>query len=235
MPLDNRCRGECGSTFARLAVASRLAIAAVAVGCFTLLPPAASASIHSVPLPPWIAQMEAWPGNAANPAENSGPLQQAMASMEIEHMLSHMASSGERLTSVHAGSVTQTIQRRIIHSLNALIAQAEQAQSSSSGGKKKSHQHENSSMAMSQTGQQPSGPTNTPSHAAHHSYVPPGEGLHPGHMSAFHSNKRQWGNLPPRARNMILNAMHKQSLPQYRALVNQYYKRLAQMASPTGH
>ncbi len=205
------------------------------LGVLTFSTSAAGALTHSVKLPPWIAQMEAWPGDGANPATNSGPLQQAMAATEIEHMLSRMASSGERLTTVHAGTVTQTIQRKIIHSLNALIAQAEEAQSSSSSGKKKSHQRQSSSMSMSQTGPQPYSPTNSPSHAAHESHLTPGQGLHPNHISPFHSNKRQWGNLPPRARSMILNALHKQSLPQYRALVNQYYKKLAQMASPTGH
>ncbi len=209
--------------------------ASIMLAVLTLSTSAACALTHSVTLPPWIAQMEAWPGDGANPATNSGPLQQAMARTEIEHMLSRMASSGERLTTVHTGALTQTIQRKIIHSLNALIAQAEQSQSSSSSGKKKSHQQQSSSMAMSQTGPQPYSPTNSPSHAAHESHLTPGQGQHPNQISPFHSNKRQWGNLPPRARSMILNALHKQSLPQYRALVNEYYRKLAQMASPTSH
>ncbi len=197
--------------------------------------PIASARTHSIALPPWIAQMEAWPGDGANPSENSGPLQKDLVRDEIAHMLSHMASSGERLASVQAGSVTQTIQHKIIDSLNALIAQAEQSQSSSSSSGKQSHQRQNASMAMSQTGPQPYSPTNSPSHAAHESHLTPGQGVHPHQISPFHSNRRQWGNLPPRARSMILNALHKQALPQYRALVNQYYKRLAELASPNGH
>jgi hypothetical protein len=148
-------------------------------------------------------------------------------------MLSRMAESRERLTAADAGATTQTIQQKIIQSLNTLIAQAEQSESSSSSsGRKK--QRENSSMSMQQSGQQSGGPTNSRSHANHHSYLPPGEGQRPGTISSFHSDKRQWGNLPPRTRNMILNAMHKASLPQYRSLVNDYYKKLAQMASPHG-
>ncbi|MGC8559339.1 MAG: hypothetical protein ACP5O1_01520 [Phycisphaerae bacterium] len=194
---------------------------------------AAAGYTHSVPLPPWIQQMEAWPGGTLNPSQSTGPMQKAMTARAIGEMISRMAQSEERLTAAHAGPVTQTIQKKIIQSLNELIAQAEKSQSSSSSSKKK-HQQQNSSMAMQQTGQQPGEPTNSPSHANHHSYLPPGEGEHPNTISPFHSSKRQWGNLPPRTRNMILNAMHKASLPQYRSLVNDYYKKLAQMASPSG-
>lgn len=194
---------------------------------------AADAGTHSVPLPPWIEQMEAWPGAAMNPSQSTGPMQKKMTARAIEEMISRMAKSGERLATAHAGPVTQTIQKKIIQSLNELIEQAEQAQSSSSSSKKKSQQ-ENSSMSMEQTGQQTGETTSSPSHANHHSYLPPGEGTHPNTISPFHSSKHQWGNLPPRTRNMILNAMHKGSLPQYRSLVNDYYKKLAQMASPRG-
>jgi hypothetical protein len=194
---------------------------------------ASDASMHSVPLPPWIEQMEAWPGAAMNPSQSTGPMQKAMTARAIDEMISRMAQSEERLTAAHAGPVTQTIQKKIIESLNELIAQAEQAQSSSSSSKKKSQQ-QNSSMAMKQTGPQTGEPTNSPSHANHHSYLPPGQGTHPNTISPFHSSKHQWGNLPARTRNMILNAMHKGSLPQYRSLVNDYYKKLAQMASPSG-
>ena len=194
---------------------------------------AADAGMHSVPLPPWIEQLEAWPGAAMNPSQSTGPMQKAMTARAIEEMLSRMAQSEERLTAAQAGPVTQTIQKKIIQSLNELIAQAEQSQSSSSSSKKKSQQ-QNSSMAMQQTGQQTAEPTNSQSHANHHSYLPPGQGTHPNTISPFHSSQHQWGNLPPRTRHMILNAMHKGSLPQYRSLVNDYYKKLAQMASPRG-
>ncbi len=194
---------------------------------------AADAGTHSVPLPPWIQQLEAWPGAAMNPSQSTGPMQKAMTARAIEEMISRMAKSGERLATAHAGPVTQTIQKKIIQSLNELIAQAEQAQSSSSSSKKKSQQ-QNSSMAMQQTGPQTAEPTNSQSHANHHSYLSPGQGTHPNTISPFHSSQHQWGNLPPRTRNMIPNAMHKGSLPQYRSLVNDYYKKLAQMASPRG-
>ncbi len=219
----------------RINSAPILLTSAVLAAILSLCGTAAGAPMQHAPIPPWVLQMEAWPGAQPNPASHSGPMLKQVARDEIKSMLSRMNASGQRLYAAHAGSKTQIIQQKIIRSLNALIAAAEQSQSGPSSGKKKKQQKESSSMSMSQTGSQPGTPPNSPSHAAHRSHLTPGEGLRPGTMNAFHTRKQQWGNLPPRARNLILNALHHEPLPQYRQLVNQYYERLGKLGTPHHH
>ncbi len=165
---------------------------------------------------PWVKTLKA----------TSQPSQQQI-NADLQDVLKGMSTSARRLKLANAGVKTQVVQKRIITRLDQLIKMAEQSQGKSSGRQKqKSQQQQSMSMQQSQ------GPNNspmTPSQAAKKSSIPSGGVMNPGDLKAFNSNKRQWGNLPPRERNMILNALRHQTLPQYKSLVRQYYESLAKL------
>lgn len=169
--------------------------------------------------------MMGWPWVKHNSAGSQPSQQQINA--ELQDVLKGMNASARRLKSANAGVKTQAVQKRIIARLNELIKIAEQSQGKSSGRQKRKSQQQQS-MSMQQFRGANSSPM-TPSQAAKNSYIPGGGVMNPGDLKAFNSNKRQWGNLPPRERNMILNALRHQTLPQYKSLVRQYYESLAKL------
>lgn len=169
--------------------------------------------------------MMGWPWVKPNNAGSQPSQQQINA--ELQDVLKGMNTSSQRLKSANAGMKTQTVQKNIIARLDQLIKIAEQSQGKSSGQQKgKSEQQQ--SMSMQQSRGANSSPL-TPTQAATNSSIPSGAVMNPGDLKAFNSNKRQWGNLPPRERNMILNALRHQTLPQYKSLVQQYYESLAKL------
>ena len=169
--------------------------------------------------------MMGWPWLKHNRASSQPTPQQINA--DLQDVLKGMNTSAHRLKSANAGIKTQAVQKNIIARLDQLIKMAEQSQGKSSGERnRKSRQQQSMSMRQSRGSNTP---PMTPSHAAKNSYIPGGGVMNPGDLKSFDSNKRQWGNLPPRERNMILNALRHQTLPQYKSLVRQYYESLAKL------
>ncbi len=169
-----------------------------------------------------------WPWLKQNSA-GAQPSQQQI-NQDLQDVLKGMSTSAQRLKAADAGAKTQEVQKRIIARLDQLIKIAEKSQGQSGGQQKKKSQ-EQQSMSMQQSTGSNTSPM-TPSASATHSFIPGGGVMNPGELKQFTSNKRQWGNLPPRERNMILNALRHQSLPQYKALVRQYYESLAKLNAP---
>jgi hypothetical protein len=161
--------------------------------------------------------------------ENSGVAQPSpqQINADLQAVLAGMSSSARRLKAADAGAGTQAVQKKIIARLDQLIKIAEQSQGKS-GGQQKNKSQQQQSMSMQQSTGNNTSPM-TPSHSAKHSYIPGGGVMNPGSLKSFISNKRQWGNLPARERNMILNALRHQTLPQYQSLVRQYYESLAKL------
>ena len=169
--------------------------------------------------------MMGWPWLKHNSASSRPSPQQINA--DLQDVLKGMNTSARRLKSANAGMKTQAVQKSIIARLDQLIKIAEQSRGKSSGRRnRKSRQRQSMSMRQSRGSNTP---PMTPSHAARNSYIPGGGVMNPGDLKSFNSNKRQWGNLPPRERNMILNALRHQTLPQYKSLVRQYYESLAKL------
>lgn len=178
--------------------------------------------------PAWAQQMLAWPLVAHHAVAPVDPQQEAQKC--LTSVLKNMATSESGLLARNAGEPTQAAQKRVVLSLDELIKLAEKMSQGGSKGKQH-HQKQQGSMGMQPSqGQSPGhGPTSSPSQAATQSYLP-GGGVSPVQTGKpFESQKKQWGNLPPRARNLIINAMRNESLPRYKGLVNAYYRALGRM------
>lgn len=169
--------------------------------------------------------MMGWPWLKAHNSAAQPSQQQINA--DLKAVLAGMSASAQRLKTADAGARTQAVQKNIIRRLDQLIKIAEQSQGKSGGQQKKKSQ-EQQSMSMQQASGSNTSPM-TPSQSAKNSYIPGGGVMNPGDLKSFTSNKRQWGNLPARERNMILNALRHQTLPQYQSLVRQYYESLAKL------
>ncbi len=172
--------------------------------------------------------MMGWPWLKANNSAAQPSQQQINA--DLNAVIAGMSTSAQRLKTADAGARTQAVQKKIIRRLDQLIKIAEQSQGKS-GGQQKKKSPEQQSMSTQQASGSNTSPM-TPSQSAKNSYIPGGGVMNPGDLKSFTSNKRQWGNLPARERNMILNALRHQTLPQYQSLVRQYYESLAKLNQP---
>jgi hypothetical protein len=180
---------------------------------------------RSAPQPAWLFRMHAWPGGTAQLENPQDDAQQA-ANADLQTMMDNMQSSAQRLQANDPGVQTQQDQAKIVQSLSELIALVAQMTGS---GSSSSSSRQNPAMQL-QMNQNPSGPQPmSPSSSATNSYIPPAGSLTPGGSQPLDSQRSEWGNLPPAARNMILNAMHSEALPEYKQQVDSYYRALAQI------
>ena len=199
----------------------------------------ASSPADSVAPPQWLQRGLAWPNLTPKLVQPKTPKTPAPNPQQIgrmlKDMLQGMGQSAKHLYSYHAGNTTQTIQKKIISDLDQLIAIAKKSPPPSGSGKSKK---KNKSQQMSKNTRSPSSglssPTNSPSAPAPHSYNPSGGPMNPQTGKPFLSHKHQWGNLPARERNLILNGIRKSTLPGYQSLVNSYYESLGKLGS-RGH
>jgi hypothetical protein len=152
------------------------------------------------------------PGEAENPLQLIGE---------------KMHESQAMIAAAKSGPLTQELQKDIVADLDQLIAQARKA--GKPGGEK------DSSKSTSRT---PLG-TAPPQ--------PDAEGKSPGDKSAAKSDERNastsgkqgdaaraldgmkkvWGTLPPREREKVLELKAEDFVPKYRAMIEEYYRRLA--------
>ncbi|NNM86772.1 MAG: hypothetical protein HKL96_13570 [Phycisphaerales bacterium] len=180
----------------------------------------------------WVQHAMLWP--SLSPHLVSAPSPQQQAARQITKMLHEMQASAGRLQKSDAGSATQDIQHRIVTNLDALIQMAQQQQSSGGGSSQASAKQQGQQLQQSQ-GSGPQQPNEGPSQAARNSKYSPGVTLPAQFNKPFDSNKRQWGNLPARERNLIINGIRKGTLPQYRSLVNAYYEALGRLNETAKH
>ncbi len=177
----------------------------------------------------WMQHAMLWPSLSPHLVAQPSPQQQA--AKQITRMLHEMQASAGRLQKSDAGDTTQDIQRRIVTNLDTLIQMAQQQQSSGGGSSQSSAKQQGQQLQQSQ-GNGPQQPNEGPSQAARNSKYSPGVTLPAQLNKPFDSNKRQWGNLPARERNLIMNGIRKGTLPQYRSLVNAYYEALGRLNEP---
>ena len=176
----------------------------------------------------WLWRMETWP---ARP----GPLRQAPApsgqriQRDFTRVLKNMQRSAKNLNQGRSGQSTRRAQQRVITALDDLIKQAETMSASSSSSPSSSSLSAGMKLRLSQ-GQSGHGRHGPGGGApAGRDYIPGGSSLPVQRGRPFLPQRQAWGNLPPRTRNLILNALHYQSLPQWRRQVNAYYRALGRM------
>src|SRR5271170_6770766 len=208
--------------------AQRIIASLFAFGCAACLAiPSAHAqqqnsSSRTAPQPVWLFRMHAWPGGASQLDDPTDDAQQA-AGVDVQTMMDNMQNSAQRLQGGDPGAQTQQCQQKIVESLDGLIQLM--AQMSSSGSCNNPKPSSSMKLQMNQTGKQPM----SPSQAATNSYIPSGGVVSPGTAQPIDSQRQQWGNLPPSARNLILNAEHNETLPDYQQQVDSYYRALGQL------
>ncbi|MGC9261126.1 MAG: hypothetical protein ACP5I8_13755 [Phycisphaerae bacterium] len=170
-------------------------------------------------------QIMTWPWVRQHTA--AGYQSRRQINRDLQAVLAGMRNSAARLHAADVGATTQAVQKQIIARLDQLIKMAAQWQKSH-GGAPKNKESERQSMALRPAQGVHTSPM-TPSQSARNSFIPGGGMMNPNRMQQFISDHRGWGNLPPRQRQMILNALRHQTLPRYKALVQQYYEALAKL------
>ncbi|MEI7766599.1 MAG: hypothetical protein WCJ97_04075 [Phycisphaerae bacterium] len=153
----------------------------------------------------------------------------------LERMLKRMDKSADQLSSkTDPGSQTQEIQRRIDGDLAMAIElvrqqQQKQQQQQQSESKEEAQKKQQSQQQSQGQGKSPS-PDPQGNQAAQESKLPPGS---PGAFQANGQNikegRQEWGNLPQRERELIVNGAGEEILPSYRDMVQKYYRALAEV------
>jgi hypothetical protein len=150
-----------------------------------------------------------------------------------------MSDVEQRLSGADSGRATQLKQREIVAMLDDLIATAEeQSSSSSSAGSQGGQQGKckicgkSGCQGQCQAAGSGSGPpagTGVPSSPATDSFLPGGSVVRPTGISDARPSdgSDDWGNLPPREKQRLLDTF-KETMPErYREMLREYYKALA--------
>ncbi len=160
-------------------------------------------------------------GDALDGGKDDGP---PTAKLFMDALSAMNASASRLLDRQDAGLVTQRHQEDVLLNLTMLIKQAEQQnqQKPSPGGKPQpqNQKPKPGEQQQPQPSQQPS------DQAAQQDSRPPGrEGDLEGEIA---EGRSEWGNLPARIRDLLLQGRSESSASLYRRLTELYYKRLAE-------
>ncbi|HTV48090.1 MAG TPA: hypothetical protein VMG59_06565 [Phycisphaerae bacterium] len=205
----------------------------IALGCaagLSVLPCRAQSQNQpsQTPEPAWLFRMHAWPAGTSqldNPDADAQEEAQQEAGVDTKSMMDNMLASGQRLQAGDPGVQTQQCQQKVVDSLNELIQLVAQMSGSCSNPGQKNGQKQSMQLQMNPSNRQ----SMSPSQAATNSFIPAGGALPAGGEQPMDSQRQQWGNLPPAARNLILNAEHSEALPDYQQQVDSYYRALGQI------
>jgi hypothetical protein len=146
----------------------------------------------------------------------------------LDEVVQRMDDSAQRLKGSDPGAVTQETQRRIVMNLDSLIElvqqQQQQQQQSSSQSKGQGQQRQ-----QNQQGNPGQGPHQDGGNSAAQQSSIPGGGVQDAQSNGQDITERgkEWGNLPERDRDLIVNGAKEEPLPAYRDAVQRYYKALA--------
>lgn len=153
--------------------------------------------------------LEAELGNAALPEEAE----------QIARLIEKVQQAESRLRAGDAGAETQQVQREVIAALNELIKQAQKrcSRPSPSASYQRPQQNETEAPTESAT-----------------AGTQPGQGTagedRPGAVGAESLQQilhGVWGELPERERRRLMQLPGEQFLPKYRAMIEEYFRRLA--------
>jgi len=125
------------------------------------------------------------------------------------------------------GIDTQRDAQEIIRKLDQVILAARQKQSSSSSQQQSSARQQDPG-SQQQPGQQQQGPAQPSGNMPNQGEFSPGSvGIINPNESTIEELRQEWGNLPPRLRDELLEGLAEPFSPLYRELTEQYYRRLA--------
>ena len=146
----------------------------------------------------------------------------------MSRVIELMGESEERLGDrFDSGDQTQAVQRRIIKELISAISQARQglrrqkSRQSQKGDQRKEGQTPDSDAAQEGDGQS----TKKNESDATGGGGDKVEAVKPG---SLYGRKRQWGNLPPRDREEIMQSLNEDSHEKYEVQIKRYYEALAE-------
>ncbi len=138
----------------------------------------------------------------------------ALKDESLDHIARRMRDTERRLDLGHAGKKVRGVEDGIIASLDKLIEDMEKQQQSSSS----------SSSKMGPGGKQSSAPA--PDSA-------PLQGKGPGNIDAKQiGHQANWGDLPPKDRQEVLQAIGKEFPSHFRDVIEQYFKKAAEGREP---
>lgn len=169
------------------------------------------------------------------PAEGAKPeteldrrLTGRQAQQALVQAVQEMQEVADRLDQLRdAGITTQRLQQDIITKLDILIRSAEEqsSSSSSSSSSQQQQQEQQPGQQQSQQNQQSSGQSSTPGES-----MPPG-----GQSEELNQNLdlsvAEWGNLPERLRQSLIQGQSDYFSDMYRRWTESYYRRLAEEAN----
>lgn len=168
--------------------------------------------------------------DAAPERQPDSELQRRLTGRQAQEALvqavQEMGEVSDRLGQLRdAGIVTQRLQQQVITKLDVLIRSAEQQQSSSS---RSSSQQQN---------QQQAGQQQTSQSQAEGASSQSGESMPPGGQSEqlnqnLDLSVAEWGNLPERLRQSLIQGQSDYFSEMYRRWTESYYRRLAEEARP---
>jgi hypothetical protein len=148
----------------------------------------------------------------------------------LDEVVTRMGDVAKRLQDQDPGPITQETQRRIVVNLDTLIEMAKKQQqqggSSKPGPKKPGDKKEQNPGSDSGKGpHKPGGES-----PAQESTLP-GGGSDPAQSNGqdIHEKSTEWGNLPEKDRDLIINGVKEEPLAGYREQVQRYYKALADL------
>lgn len=148
----------------------------------------------------------------------------------MEAALSYMETSATYLTgSRDPGLTTQRSQEEVLRQLDALIAMAQQNQNRNQSQQQQQQQQAQQSGDQQQRQQQQGSPQPVDSDNMGADGRP---ALQQAELSGeIRESGSEWGNLPPRIRDMLLQGRGESASALYRELTERYYRRLAEEAS----
>lgn len=173
----------------------------------------------------------------------------AAVSAMFESAVRDMESVAQRLgRRFDTGRETRRMQDEIVAKLEsvleAAIQQQRQQQQQSSGSPSPQQQDQGSAQNASQPGQQPGGQgsqsasasaSSSPSSQANQGQTAPTRPQGGAPDRPLAELREQWGNLPPRVRDELLEGLDERFSPHYQRLTEAYYRRLAEQATEGGN
>jgi hypothetical protein len=199
-----------------------------------------------------IAPAEAQPAPADPPAAKLD--EQVVQALDVEQaadvfqqLLTEMQQVSQRLGSdLDPGIDTQRLQEQILVKLEQVMASArrqqqQQQQSSSSSSSSQSQQQQSESNKGSHANERgrseaDNQAANAQAQQANNQGENRGDPSDPGKpregdaIGAMESNRAEWGNLPPRLRDELMQGIDERFSPVYQEMTESYYRKLAEEA-----
>jgi hypothetical protein len=180
--------------------------------------PAAAKAVDDADLVKQLTNPNAQPKDSTNPSQ------------QLQEMIDRMGDSQTRLSGKDPGAVTQESQRRIVSDLDTVIEYVRKQQQGQSSSKPKPGSESGEKRQQSQ-GQQQGNRQQPGNHAAQDSQLMAGNVETPQSNGESLRNKgpSEWGNLPPKDRDLISNGSQEKYLPAYQSMIDRYYEALAEV------